>query len=94
MVRALLLLTLLLTVGEVTGLLDAALHQDCATCATTGDDGCMLCPCCSQGRLACTADAPSLPAPTVVERIAFRELCPAPEAVGTRIFHPPRAIQG
>jgi hypothetical protein len=94
MVRALLLLSLLLTVGEVTGLLDAVLQKDCASCATTGDDGCMLCPCCHEGRLACTADAPSLPAPIAVAHVAPRAGRPAAEAVGARIFHPPRAVQG
>jgi len=88
------LLTLLLTVGEVTGLLDAALQSDCASCATTGDDGCMLCPCCHQGRLACNADAPSLPAPIGAECIAPRARRPAPSAASARIFHPPRAALG
>ena len=94
MTRVLLLLTLLLTVGEVTGLLDAALGMDCASCAASGDDGCMLCPCCNQGRLACTSDAPSLPAPVAAESVAPRTRRPAPSAVIARIFHPPRAARG
>jgi hypothetical protein len=92
--RALLLLTLLLTVGEVTGLLDAALQLDCASCSTADQDGCALCPCCSQGRLLCADEAQRLPAPALVAELDLGAPRLAPVVERPRIFHPPRSAQG
>jgi hypothetical protein len=90
--RALLILALLLTVGEFSGLLDAVLGDGCAvSCAAGGADGCALCPCCQQGRLACP-EPPTHPEPALIcERVELtptRVACAAPLA---RIFHPPRS---
>jgi hypothetical protein len=90
--RALLILALLLTFGEVSGLLDAALGDDCAvSCAARGDDGCALCPCCQQGRLACP-ELPAFPEPALVcERVELTPARAEPPAPLARIFHPPRS---
>jgi hypothetical protein len=90
--RALLILALLLTFGEVSGLLDAALGDGCAvTCAGAGNDGCALCPCCQQGRLACP-ESPPRPEPTLVcERVELTPVGAAEAAPLARIFHPPRS---
>ena len=90
--RALLLLTLLLTVGEVTGLLDAALQNECVTCAS--GDGCALCPCCSQGRLLCADEAQRLPEPALVAALDVPAPRLEPVAGRPRIFHPPRSRAG
>ena len=92
--RALLLLTLLLTVGEVTGLLDAALRVECVTCTDGAGDGCALCPCCSQGRLLCVDEAQLLPAPALVAELDLGAPRLAPVVERPRIFHPPRNAQG
>ena len=93
MTRALLLLTLLLTVGEVTGLLDMALQVECSTCSDDGGAGCALCACCNQGRLALADEAPALPASVLLEQLDLGAPRAAPVAGRPRIFHPPRTIR-
>ena len=93
MTRALLLFALLLTVGEITGVLDAVLDSDCAvTCSGGGEDGCTLCPCCQQGRIACP-DLPAQPQLAVsCERVELQPVLIGAAAPLERIFHPPRLV--
>jgi len=89
--RALLLLALLLTVGEVTGVLDLVLDVDCgATSAAGGEDGCTLCPCCNQGQILApeTTARPAEPGPIACLDVGTPRADVPP--VSARIFHPPR----
>ena len=91
MSRALLLVALLLTLGEVTGVLDLVLDVDCgATSAAGGEDGCTLCPCCNQGQLVAPEVTARTAEPLPVQLLDVGAPPAEAPAVATRIFHPPR----